>query len=118
MKLQVDLPETPRGGPDNISKKEDEDLTKKLKTVERHAAKKDRSWWHNALLKLSWWHVVLVIVINDIMLIAVGSLVGSAFYSIEPIKDGSFRADRIEVEGLAIDPDNGAVLVELEALLQ
>eukprot|EP01046_Picozoa_sp_COSAG06_P002180 COSAG06_NODE_75_length_25804_cov_247.408364_6_plen_4151_part_00 len=111
----MDLPDTPRGGPDNISKKEYEDLTKKLKTVERHTAKKDRSWWHNALLKLSWWHVVLVIVINDIMLIAVGSLVGSAFYSIEPIKDGSFRAERIEVEGLAIDPDNGAVLVELES---
>eukprot|EP01043_Picozoa_sp_COSAG02_P005539 COSAG02_NODE_151_length_33583_cov_25.995042_1_plen_2855_part_10 len=112
---QVDLPETPRGGPESISKKEYEDLTKKLKTVERHTAKKDRSWWHNALLKLSWWHVVLVIVINDIMLIAVGSLVGSAFYSIEPIKGGSFRAERIEVEGLSIDPDNGAVLVELES---
>jgi hypothetical protein len=49
------------------------------------------------------------------MLIAVGSMVGSAFYSIEPIKDGSFRADRIEVEGLAIDPENGAVLVSLES---
>lgn len=58
---------------------------------------------------------MLVIVINDMMLIAVGSLVGSAFYSIEPIKDGSFRAERIEVEGLSIDPDNGAVLVELES---
>ena len=57
----------------------------------------------------------MVIVINDMMLIAVGSLVGSAFYSIEPIKDGSFRAERIEVEGLSIYPDNGAVLVELES---
>ena len=86
-----------------------------MKTIERATAKKDRSWWHNALLKLSWWHVVLVIIINDVMLIAVGSMVGSAFYSIEPIKDGSFRADRIEVEGLAIDPENGAVLVSLES---
>jgi hypothetical protein len=35
--VQVDLPDTPRGGaPDGISKKEYEDLTKKLKTVERH----------------------------------------------------------------------------------
>merc|ERR1712147_106506 len=66
----VDLPPTPRGGPDNISRGEYEDLTKKLKTVARATQKQNRSWWHNALLKLSWWHVVLVMIINDVTLIA------------------------------------------------
>ena len=38
----VDLPPTPRGGPDNISRGEYEDLTKKLKTVARATQKQNR----------------------------------------------------------------------------
>lgn len=98
-----------------ISKREFEELTAKLRAVEKYTTKKTKSWWSKLTMSLRWWHIVLAIVINDILLIALGASIASAFYQIEPIDNGSFRADNIEVAGLKIDPGSGDVNVLMES---
>ena len=116
-KILSEAPEplTPREPIETITRDEFEELAGKLRNVDKVASKKDRSWCHRCQLSLRWYHVVLAVILNDVLLIALGASVGSAFYSIEPIVDGSFRAAKIEVEGLQIDPDQGRVKVMLES---
>ena len=50
---------------------------------------------------------MFLILFNDLILIAVGTSIGSAFYNISPLAGGSFRAGPMEAENIAINPELG-----------
>jgi hypothetical protein len=100
---------------ETISRQEFEELSARLRNLDINTQKKADSWWTALKLGLRWWHIVLAIIVNDILLIVLGASIASAFYQIEPIEDGSFRANNIEVTGLKIDPGSGNVHVQMES---
>ena len=56
---------------------------------------------------------MLCVLVNGVVLIALAITMGSAFYSISPISNGSFRASRVETTGLIVNPSVGAVDVRM-----
>jgi predicted acyltransferase (DUF342 family) len=62
-----------------------------------------------------WYHVLGLILLNNIVVMAVGVIAGSAFYGIGPISDGSFKSGMIKTEGLEVMADEGQQQVVFES---
>ena len=93
------------GGESVITLEEFQDLKRAFQTmVEAQASQK-----RGARFKIDWkwYHILLLIVFNDIVLIAVGMAIGSAFYGVGPLVGGSFTADAIQVEEMSVLPERG-----------
>lgn len=74
--------------------------------VTQNAAKK--STWR-------WYHVLLLILMNDLLVMAVGISGASAFYGVGPIEDGSFKSGQIRAEGLEVINEEGPQTVLMES---
>jgi hypothetical protein len=93
------------GGESVITLEEFQDLKRAIQTlVEAQASQRRGSRFK---VDWKWYHILFLIMFNDLVLIAVGSAIGSAFYNIKPLKGGSFSAGPIEVEQLAVNPEVG-----------
>jgi hypothetical protein len=74
--------------------------------VTQNAAKK--STWR-------WYHVLLLILVNDLIVMAVGISGASALYGVGPIEDGSFKSGQIRAEGLEVINEEGPQTVLMES---
>ena len=74
--------------------------------VTQNAAKK--STWR-------WWHVLGAIILNDLIVMAVGISGASAFYGVGPISDGSFKSKTIRADGLEVINEEGPQTVLMES---
>jgi hypothetical protein len=74
--------------------------------VAQNAAKK--STW-------KWYHVLGLILLNNLIVMAVGIIAGSAFYGVGPISEGSFKSGKIKTEGLEVVADEGPQHVIFES---
>ena len=93
------------GGESVITLEEFQDLKRAIQTlVEAQASQRRGSRFK---IDWKWYHIVFLILFNDLILIAVGTSIGSAFYNISPLAGGSFRAGPMEAENIAINPELG-----------
>jgi hypothetical protein len=93
------------GGESVITLEEFTDLKRAIQTlVEAQASQRRGSRFK---IDWKWYHILFLIIFNDMVLIAVGTSIGSAFYGIKPLAGGSFRAGPMEAENIAVNPELG-----------
>ena len=62
-----------------------------------------------------WYHVLGLILLNNLVVMAIGITAGSAFYGVGPISEGSFKSGMIKTEGLQVMADEGHQQVVFES---
>lgn len=62
-----------------------------------------------------WYHVLGLILLNNLVVMAIGITAGSAFYGVGPIAEGSFKSGMIKTEGLQVMADEGHQQVVFES---
>ena len=62
-----------------------------------------------------WYHVLMLILVNDLVVMAIGISGASAFYGVGPIPDGSFKSGQIRAEGLEVINEEGPQSVLMES---
>ena len=93
------------GGESVITLEEFTDLKRAIQTlVEAQASQRRGSRFK---IDWKWYHILFLIIFNDMVLIAVGTSIGSAFYGIKPLAGGSFRSGPMEAENIAVNPELG-----------
>eukprot|EP01048_Picozoa_sp_COSAG05_P005147 COSAG05_NODE_298_length_11929_cov_43.811496_6_plen_852_part_00 len=61
-----------------------------------------------------WYHIVGLLVLNNVVLLAIGITTGSALYGLGPLEDGSFQTGKVQSDGATVSA-HGAQRIVLES---